>query len=102
MTKYNPTQNIRRSLKLSVLALVAGSALWLSGCTQQQRTNFKETWRAQSGIPRKIALYAADGKLIREWTTKTGVDDRGGSVTFLDASGSRVMIGGTYVIEEAK
>ena len=33
MTKHNPTQNIRRSLKLSVLALVAGSALWLSGCS---------------------------------------------------------------------
>jgi len=29
MTKHNPTQNIRRSLKLSVLALVAGSAPFL-------------------------------------------------------------------------
>jgi hypothetical protein len=32
MTKYNPTQNIRRSLKLWALALATGSALWLSGC----------------------------------------------------------------------
>ncbi len=42
MTKYNPTQNIRRSLKLSVLALVAGSALWLSGCQPQSGASFSD------------------------------------------------------------
>ena len=35
MTKHNHTQNIRRSLALSVLALVDGSALLFSGCTRE-------------------------------------------------------------------
>jgi hypothetical protein len=34
MAKYNHTKNIRRSLKLSVLALAAGSALLFSGCAK--------------------------------------------------------------------
>jgi hypothetical protein len=39
MNKHTTTQNIRRSVKLSALALVAGSALWLSGCAPEADTS---------------------------------------------------------------
>lgn len=89
-----------KSIRTYILAIVLCPVVLMTACTQQQRINTHTMVRAQSGIPRNITLYAADGRVIQTWKTNTGIALDNGGVVFLDATGSRVIIGGTYVIEE--
>lgn len=77
MTKYNPTQNIRRSLKLSVLALVAGSALWLSGCAKDPIS----TERSNNSQINVELLFEKDGVKVYRFT------DNGRYIYYTDARG---------------
>ncbi len=52
------------------------------------------------GLDRHITLYASDGRVIREWTTRTKTEDKGGTIYFLDAGGKAVTVSGTFVVEE--
>lgn len=71
MTKHNPTQNIRRSLKLSVLALVAGSALWLSGCDDARNYgSLPQQTKESDGI--RYKLVKVEGKTFVATQTSYG------------------------------
>jgi len=52
------------------------------------------------GLNRTITLYAADGSVIKTWTTTAKVEDRGGSCYFLDTRGKSVIVAGNFVIQE--
>jgi len=69
MKKHNHTQNIRRSLKLSVLALVTGSALLFSGCTaeSEQAAEGDTQWRVQRSTEGRTDQFdlVANGSVFR-------------------------------------
>jgi len=52
------------------------------------------------GLNRKITLFDTSGKELRSWTTKTKVEDRGGTLYFLNHDGKAVIVSGTFVVEE--
>lgn len=71
MTKHNHTQNIRRSLKLSALALVAGSALWLSGCDDARNNgSLPQQTKESDGI--RYKLVKIEGKTFVATKTHQG------------------------------
>jgi len=45
-------------------------------------------------------LYDSSGKIIREWNSKTNIEDNGGTCRFLNDKGCTVIISGTFIIEE--
>ena len=59
MKKHNHTQNIRRSLKLSVLALVTGSAILFSGCTAESEQAAYNVSQAAHNfeVNRRVVFY---------------------------------------------
>lgn len=51
------------------------------------------------GLNRKVTLYSADGKILREWRGKYVIEDAGASIRFMH-EGRAITVSGTYVVEE--
>jgi hypothetical protein len=66
--------------------------LLLSACQTCQRQIKYASWR-------KITLYSADGKIIKEWNTQGEVETSGSTAAWLQ-DGKDIKISGTFVIEE--
>jgi starvation-inducible outer membrane lipoprotein len=66
--------------------------LLLSACQTCQRQIKYASWR-------KITLYSADGKIIKEWNTQGQVETSGSIAAWLQ-DGKDIKISGTFVIEE--
>ena len=69
----------------------------LSGCGLQNQ--IKHLKSSVVGLNRKITLYDANGKVIREWNTKAKIEDNGGTCYFI-TEGKAYTISGTFIIEE--
>ena len=82
-------------LAIVIVAVLVGIAN-LAGC----QNLWKHARSSAFGLNRQITLYDSSGKVIREWTTKAKVEDKGGTCWFLTAEGKSVTISGTFVIEE--
>jgi uncharacterized lipoprotein YehR (DUF1307 family) len=52
-----------------------------------------------TGLNRKITLYNSNGGVIREWTTQSKVEDRGGTCWFI-VNGKAVTVSGAFTVEE--
>lgn len=70
----------------------------ISGCASC-RNDIKHMKSSWVGLDRHIILYDANGKVIREWTTTSKVEDKGGTVWFL-VEGKAYTVSGTFVVEE--
>jgi hypothetical protein len=82
-----------------VVTLILGMLCILGGCAEYDKA-VKHLESSSVGIERHIVLYASDGKVIREWTTKARIEDRvSGLLCFFDDKG-KVLISGTFVVEE--
>lgn len=75
------------------------SLLSLSGCAGCAN-DMKQLHATFTGLHKRITLYGSTGTPIREWTTTTATQDRGGTCFFLTTEGRAVTISGTFVIEE--
>lgn len=75
-------------MKRSMLAIVQ--------CTNCGEATMKQI----QDLNKSITLYDADGKVIREWKTKSEVEDKGGEVYFLDANNKAIMITDKFIVEE--
>ncbi len=76
------------------------AVLMLVGCSASAQLGMKKNEGSIWGLKRKITLYDAIGAPIKQWETTTSVDDKGGTVYFLDANGKAVTVSGTFIIEE--
>ena len=81
------------------LMLVIVLCALCAGCSETAN-NIKHLKSSFVGLNRIITLYAADGKVIREWTTKANIEDNGGTIYFLDANGKAITVSGTFIVEE--
>ena len=85
--------------KLLLISALLGVQVLHSGCAGCANT-WKEFHASTTGLHKKITLFSNDGKVLREWTTTTDTNDKGGSCMFLDKDGRYVRIAGTFVVEE--
>lgn len=85
-----------KSLNVILVAIALVSLTGCGGCAN----TLKHTQSDWFGLNRKITLYNANGGVIKEWQTKAKIEDRGGSVYFLDKNGKATTISGTFVVEE--
>ena len=69
----------------------------LSGCAMINTV--KHAQSSWIGLNRTITLYSGDGQIIKQWQTRSKVEDQGGSAYFL-VDGKAINISGTYIIEE--
>ena len=79
-----------------VIFVILLSIVNMAGCQNM----LKHVRSSTLGLNRQITLYDSSGKVIREWTTRAKVEDKGGTCWFLTAEGKAVTISGTFVIEE--
>jgi hypothetical protein len=86
-------------MKRLFYASILLTAPFIAGCAGC-RNDMKHAWSGVAGLDRTITLYAADGSVIREWKTRAKVEDRGGTVWFLDANNNAVTVSGTFVVQE--
>lgn len=86
----------KRITALGLAVLCVG--LLCSGCGEFRNLT-KHVHSSFTGLNRHITLYAADGKVIREWDTRAKTEDRGGTVWFV-VDGKAVTVSGTFVVEE--
>lgn len=84
--------------KITIIAAMTAAMLSFSGCGVIEN-EAKHLHSSFTGLDRIITLYANDGKIIRQWSTKAKVEDRGGTCFFI-VDGRAVTISGTFVIEE--
>lgn len=82
-----------------LLILFSLSLPMVTGCAGCQNS-MKHLQSDILGLNRKITIYSANGDVVREWSTKAKVEDRGGSCYFLDDDGKAVIVSGSFVIEE--
>lgn len=83
---------------MKFLIMLTLTVLLCSGCGSWTN-KLKHLHSSFTGLERKITLYDANGKVIKEWSTQAQIEDRGGSVFFV-VNGKAVSIAGTYIIEE--
>lgn len=56
-----------------------------------------------TGLTRTVTLYSVDGTIIGEWTgSNMYVDTTDGICSFIDDTRMRVILSGTFVIQEFK
>ncbi|WP_333481156.1 hypothetical protein [Allocoleopsis sp.] len=81
-----------------LISAVVLACLVLAGCasTQHEWSHFKSNW---FGLDRKITLYSADGRVIREWQGRYNLEVDSNTVRFIE-NGKAVLISGTFVVEE--
>lgn len=85
--------------KKIVIIGIALIAVALSSC-QGIKNGAKDFQANFEGINRTITLYSADGTLIKSWNTgNVSIRTQGSSVDWIQ-NGKRVIISGTYIIEE--
>lgn len=75
--------------------------LMLSLCGCQMAKNAGRIFiSSTTGISRTITLYSFDGKIIRQWDTKSSINDEGAVICFYDNTGRAVQISGTVIVEQ--
>jgi len=81
-----------------LISAVMLACIILTSCasTQHEWSHFKSNW---FGLNRKITLYSADGRVIREWQGQYNLEVDSNTVRFIE-NGKAVHISGTFVIEE--
>lgn len=87
-----------RVLKYLGATLLAAALVWgLAGCTDASRSKLMGY-----GSKFQVTLYAADGSVIREWTStgKVKSEETSDGYYFMDqASGRLIEVTGTLIIE---
>ena len=68
--------------------------------TPSMKQRVKHMTSSITGLNRHVILYDSSGKIIREWNSKTNIEDNGGTCRFLNDKGCTVIISGTFIIEE--
>lgn len=90
---------VRRWWRFGLILFVLFFILPLLFRMNSYRNDFKHFQSRFVGIQRKVTLYSQNGGVIREWTTDSVIEDRGGSIYFI-AEGKSVSVSGTFVVEE--
>ncbi len=85
---------LSKALRLFLIGLL------LLGCTQSQKRGCKHMVSDFSGLRRTITLYAGDGKVIQQWSTRAKVEIDGAIISFLDDHGKDVKLMGTVTVIE--
>ncbi len=76
-------------------------ALVISLCGCQMAKNLgRQIVSSTTGISRHITLYSNDGHIIRDWNTKSSINDEGAVICFYDSDGNAMQISGTVVVEQ--
>lgn len=87
----------KRGFFLSILVI---ALITTSGCTERQRKNLKHFKSDIIGLKRKVTLYDAQGKIIKQWQGRFKIEIQGNYISFIDDNGKDVKISGTVVVEE--
>ena len=80
------------------LAILIG--ITFSGCTERQRKNLKHFKSDIIGLKRKVTLYDAQGRVIRQWKGRFKIEVQGNFISFIDDNGKDIKLSGTIVVEE--
>lgn len=83
-----------------VAVVFAALGVSLTGCTAAGKQHWSHMRASAVGLQRHVVLYDMNGGVIKEWSFKGMVEDRGGSFRFLDSNDKAVTISGTVLIEE--
>jgi hypothetical protein len=86
-------KTIVRSAFLGVLA-----GLLMGGCATIERQG-SGCISAAIKLNRRVVLYAANGDTIKVWEGRMMLEDEGGGTSFM-LDGKRVVVSGTYTVEE--
>lgn len=73
--------------------------LSLCGC-QMIKNAGRRIVSSTTGITRNITLYAVDGKVIKQWHTKSSINDEGSVICFYDSEGNAIQVSGTVIVEQ--
>lgn len=84
-------------MRLTVVLLLLTSVM-LCGC-QALKVVGSDLISDTVGINREITLYAVDGTVIKRWSTRNTIDTSNGVCSFM-ANEKKVLIGGTFLVEE--
>ncbi|NBP03530.1 MAG: hypothetical protein EBU90_26245 [Proteobacteria bacterium] len=82
------------------IGLIIVTVVGLLTACGQLKNDLKHTQSDYFGLKRSITLYDANGRVIRNWHTRSKVEDRGGSCYFIDNNDKAIIISGSFVIEE--
>lgn len=80
------------------LIILSMALVFLCGC-KDVRNAMKHARSSIIGLNREITLYAADGRVIRQWQTRAKVEDKGGTCWFI-CDGKAYTVSGTFVVAE--
>jgi len=80
--------------------LLAFMLAGVAACTEGQRKEIKHIKSDLIGLKRKITLYDANGRVIREWEGRFKIEIQGAYISFIDDQGKEIKLGGTVVVEE--
>ena len=80
-----------------IVLLAIGYYFFFKGDFQNKVKHFQSS---MTGLNRNITLYSNNGEIIKEWNTKVKIEDKGGTVYFIDNNGKAVIISGTFIIQE--
>ena len=83
-----------------VVLLLLGLTTVFWGCTERQRKNLKHFKSDIIGLKRKVILYDAQGKVIRQWQGRFKIEVQGSFISFIDDNGKDIKVSGTVVVEE--
>ena len=86
-------------LWVAIIVLVFFILFWASQC-QSCQMFVKDVKSDVTGLTRTVTLYANDGSVIRSYTFTGTIDTANGIASFNDANGKRVLLSGTYLMEE--
>ena len=87
-----------KGILLAALLTCLAASLW--GCTERQRKNLKHFKSDLIGLKRKVTLYDAQGKVIRQWKGRFKIEIQGNYISFIDDNGKDIKVSGTVVVEE--
>jgi hypothetical protein len=80
--------------------VILGLLIWWLWSTPSCQIQKKDIQSNITGLSRTATLYANDGSIIKAYTFKGTIDTTDGIASFNDANGKRILLSGTYIIEE--
>ena len=79
--------------------VLIGLVISLCGC-QMIKNAGRQIVSSTTGISREITLYSVTGSVIRQWKTKSSINDEGAVICFYDDKGNAIQISGTVIVEQ--
>lgn len=87
-------------MKKRIVAIILLLVLIFLGGCQSVKSCSRDVGSMGAGLIREVTLYSADGTIIGQWSGKIYVDTTDGIASFINENNKRIILSGTYVIEE--